>query len=98
MFGSWLSNQNKKIRSLIWVGVAAFCWAIWRCRNDIVFNKIRINSIMQVIFRGTYWMRFWAQLQRDEQAKNILSSLSKLLEVVALEQGNGGWKHPYRLF
>jgi len=51
-----------------------------------------------VIFRGTYWMRFWAQLQRDEQAKNILSSLSKLLEVVALEQGNGGWKHPYRLF
>ena len=45
MFGSWLSNQNKKIRSLIWVVVAAFCWAIWRCRNDIVFNKIRINLI-----------------------------------------------------
>jgi len=98
MFGSWISNQNKKIRSLIWVGVAAFCWTIWRCRNDIVFNKIIINSIMHVIFRGTYWMRFWAQLQRDEQAKNTLSSLSELLEVVALEQGNGGWKHPYRLF
>ena len=42
-------------------------------------------------------MRFWAQLQRDEQAKNILSSLSKLLEVVALEQAKGEWKHPYRL-
>ena len=98
MFGSWFSNQNKKIRSLIWVGVAAFCWTIWRCRNDIVFNKIIINSIMHVIFRGTYWMRFWAQLQCDEQAKNTLSSLSELLEVVALEQGNGGWKHPYRLF
>ena len=25
IFGSWLSNQNKKIRNLIWVGVAAVC-------------------------------------------------------------------------
>ena len=23
MFGSWLSNPNKKIRNLIWIGVAA---------------------------------------------------------------------------
>ena len=64
MFNSWLSNQSKKIRNVIWVWVAAICWAIWRCRNDIIFNKIKVNSILQVIFRGTYWFRFWAQLQR----------------------------------
>jgi hypothetical protein len=62
MFGSWLSNQSKKIRNLIWVGVAAVCWAIWRCRNDIIFHKVKYHSILQVIFRGTYWLRFWAQL------------------------------------
>ena len=62
MFGTWLNNQHKKTRYLIWVGVAAVCWAIWRCRNDIIFNKIKVNSILQVIFRGTYWLRFWAQL------------------------------------
>jgi hypothetical protein len=28
IFGSWLSNQSKNIRNLIWVGVAAMCWAI----------------------------------------------------------------------
>ena len=56
MFGNWLSNQSKEIRNLIWVGVAAFCWEIWRCRNDIVFNKIKINSILQVIFSGAYWL------------------------------------------
>jgi len=56
MFGTWLSNQNqnKKIRDLIWVGVAALLWAIWRYRNDYVFNKMKTNSIMQVIFRGAY--------------------------------------------
>jgi len=34
MFGGWLSNRNKWIRNLIWVGVAAIYWAMWRCRND----------------------------------------------------------------
>ena len=90
MFGSWLSNQNKKIRNLIWVVVAAVCWAIWRCRNDIIFKKIKVKSTLQVIFRGTYWLRFWSQLQRDEQTKNTLSSLSKNVEMIALELANGG--------
>ena len=82
---------------MIWVVVVAVCWAIWRCRNDIIFNKIKVNSILQVIFRGTYWLHFWSQLQRDEQAKNTLSLLSKNIEMIALELANGGWKHIYRL-
>ena len=40
---------------------------------------------MQVIFRGAYWIRFWAQLQHEEQAKDALSMMSKKLEVIALE-------------
>ena len=97
MFNSWLSNQSKKIRRVIWVGVAAICWAIWRCRNDLIFNKIKVNSVLQVIFRGTYWFRFWAQLQREEHAKNTFSSLSRLIEIVALDLVKGGCKHVYRL-
>ena len=34
MFDSWLSDQSRKIRDLIWVRVAAVCWAIWRRRNN----------------------------------------------------------------
>jgi hypothetical protein len=97
MFGSWLSNQSSKVRNLIWVGVAAVCWAIWRCRNDIIFHKIKINSILQVIFRGTYWLRFWAQLQRSEQAKDAISLISRNLETTALEMVKGGWQNIYRL-
>jgi len=77
--------------------VAAICWAIWRCRNDVIFNKMKRNFIMHVIFRGTYWLRFWAQLQRDEQAKDALSLVSKKLEMIALEISSGGWKHLFRL-
>jgi hypothetical protein len=85
LFGSWLSNQSSKVRNLIWVGVAVFCWAIWRCRNDIIFHKIKVNSILQIIFGGTYWLRFWAQLQRSEQAKDTISLISRNLETTALE-------------
>ena len=72
-------------------------WAIWGCRNDVVFNKMKSNSIMQIIFRGAYWLRYWAQLQRDETAKDVLSKISKKLEVIALEISNKGYKHLYCL-
>jgi hypothetical protein len=85
------------MKILIWVGVAALCWAIWRCQNDVIFNKLKTNSIMQVIFRGAYWLRSWSQLQRDEQGKDTLIMLSKRLKVIALDISDRGWKHLYRL-
>jgi len=38
-----------------------------------------------------------AQLQREEQAKDAFSMMSKKLEVIALEFFNKGWKHLYCL-
>jgi hypothetical protein len=97
MFGTWLSNQHKDFKPLIWVGVAAICWAIWKCRNGIVFKKTKFNSVLQVIFRGAYRLRFRAQLQRKEQAKDTLIAMRRKLEVVALQIVNGGWNNFYHL-
>jgi hypothetical protein len=30
------------------VGVAAFCWAVWLRRNEVVFQRSNFNSILQV--------------------------------------------------
>ena len=51
------------------VGAAALCWAIWRCRNDIIFNKTKYSSFIQAIFRGTYWLRLWVHLQHKDMTK-----------------------------
>jgi hypothetical protein len=40
---------------------------------------------MQFIFKGTYWMCLWAQLQHNDQAKDTLSAISRKLEVIALD-------------
>jgi hypothetical protein len=53
MFGTWLNNQHKDYKPLIWVGVAAICWAIWKCWNDIIFKKTKFNSVLQDIFKKT---------------------------------------------
>jgi hypothetical protein len=39
MFGNWLNKIEKKTKAQICVGIHALEWAIWNCRNDIVFNK-----------------------------------------------------------
>jgi hypothetical protein len=52
LFGPWLRSFSNKQRNLVLIGVAAFCWAIWISRNDIVFHKSHFISILQVMFRG----------------------------------------------
>ena len=76
MLGNWLSLYNKNERNLILVGCAALCWAIWRSRNDIIFDNVRYNSFLQAIFRGAYWLHFWAQLQHDDKPKEVFKTTS----------------------
>ena len=43
MFGNWLNEIDKVTKTQIRVGFCAIVWAIWNCRNDVVFNK-RTNT------------------------------------------------------
>jgi hypothetical protein len=58
---------------------------------------MKFNSILQVIFSGAYWLRFWAQLQCEEQAKDILIAMSRKLEIIALQFAYVGGNNFYRL-
>jgi hypothetical protein len=39
IFGSWLWGLEKDLKPLILLGVAATCWPLWLCRNDIIFRN-----------------------------------------------------------
>ena len=97
MFGTWLNTLDKKDKCSVLAGATTLCWAIWRCRNDVIFKNIRYISFMQALFRGTYWMRFWSQLQHNDGIKELFRQASMQLEVVAMEQANNGWKHNHRV-
>ena len=60
------------------MGACAILWAIWLTRNDITFNCARVSSSLQVLFRGTYWIRFWALLQKEEERPLVLEGCRTL--------------------
>jgi hypothetical protein len=65
-------------------GAAAFCWAIWITRNDAIFDKGYPKTFLQVLFRETHWLRFWALLQCSDDDKERILDAFKLLESRAM--------------
>lgn len=65
LLGNWFYGVLPRLRAQILVGVAALCWAVWLCRNDVVFNGFKANSFLQVIFRETFWAREWSLLLKE---------------------------------
>ena len=52
---------------------------------------------MHTLFRKIYWLHFLSQLQREDDTKELFRKASLMLEIIALEQANRGWKHNNRL-
>jgi len=97
LFGSWRRSFPPKFQKAILIGASAFCWAIWISRNDVIFKNSITNSPLQVIFRGTFWIRCWSILSKEEE-RTILKESSQQLEITAMEILNKfGWKFRNRI-
>ena len=98
MFGSWLNGIDKITKSYIRIGVAAFLWAIWNCRNDVVFNKTQHVHYLQVIHKALYWMHLWAFLLPSGQRGRLATGCARLTAVVrAISCQPLGWLHARRI-
>ncbi len=98
MFDGWLLGVDKKKSKLILVRASAIYWALWLTRNDMVFDKSSSISYMQVIFRATYWLRFWAQLQMCEDDRKLMKVACRRLETMVMQLlANYGWRFTNRL-
>jgi hypothetical protein len=45
MFGSWTNVIGGQLKRQL-VDVSVFCWTIWLSRNDVVFDKSPIKSLL----------------------------------------------------
>ncbi|KAF8647539.1 hypothetical protein HU200_065347 [Digitaria exilis] len=41
------------------VGLASICWAIWKARNNICFQKKKIRSPTEIICSITSFLSYW---------------------------------------
>jgi hypothetical protein len=56
LFENWLNGIDKKTKARIHIGVCALLWAIWNCKNDVIFYKASNAQFLQVIHKDTYWI------------------------------------------
>jgi hypothetical protein len=70
---------------MLLTAAATLPWAIWLTRNEVVFDKYKLKSFLQILFRGTHWLRQWAKLQRHDDRKDQMISVAQHLETSALE-------------
>ena len=98
MGSSWLQEFDKETKAKIYVGAIAICWALWISRNDVVFDKKPIITYLQVLFRGTYWCRFWGLLQRREEDIVRIKVACRTLEVSMMQIfAKHGWSFRNRI-
>jgi len=62
LFNRWCKVGGIKHNFLLLTAASA----IWISRNEVVFDKCKPKSYLQVLFRGTYWLSQWALLQHHE--------------------------------
>jgi hypothetical protein len=98
IFSTWLTGIDLRTKCLIITSASVFCRAIWISRNALVFNNISSFTYLQVLFRCTHWLKFWAQLQKDETDGVLIKNVCRRLESVVLQFCvNFGWRFSNRI-
>jgi len=77
LFIGSLQELNRKIKSQIFVGASAMCWALWLTQNDVVFDKAVAPSYLQIIFKGT--------LLQKEEDRHIMKAGCRIIETTTIE-------------
>ena len=67
LFEMWLDGLEPQITTHIRVRVCALLWAMWNCRNDVIFNIQSITILLQVIYRATAWIPMWSLVTHGSQ-------------------------------
>jgi hypothetical protein len=84
LFGSWLRWFHKDLKPLILLGAAATCWLLWLCRNDLVFEKKHVYSLLQVVYSVIHWLRTYVILQKPYTQALVQKALEQLMQTVTV--------------
>jgi len=65
------------------VGLSAVCWAIWRVRNAVCFDKKRIKTPTEIIFMTYSFLTYWVGMLKDDLKQQVIQG-AKAVKMVAL--------------
>ena len=68
LFDHWFKLGDNLHNSLLLTATSALYWTIWITQNEVIFDKSRLKTFLQVLFWGTHWLRQWARLQQRDDS------------------------------
>ncbi|WVZ82089.1 LOW QUALITY PROTEIN: hypothetical protein U9M48_029391 [Paspalum notatum var. saurae] len=96
IYAKFLWRGGSNLAGPLLTGAAAFCWALWLSRNDLTFNKCQSKTFLQVLFRGTHWLRL--RDTRTDDMKIDIVRTCRSLESAAMELfASHGWPFMFRI-
>jgi len=71
---------------------------MWLTKIEVVFDKCQLKTFLHVLFRGTHWLRHWAQLQLCNYNKEHIHQVCQELEAVTTQLfASFGWSNNVRI-
>jgi hypothetical protein len=92
LFETWINGVDVETAKHIRVGVCALLWAIWNCRNDLVFNRTTNINFLQVIFRATTLIRMWSLLTPMDARERMVTGSIRWETVARAIFNRFGWR------
>jgi mannosylglycoprotein endo-beta-mannosidase len=83
-FWVWVDRYMHNYKKVHMVGLSAICWAVWKSRNAIHFEKKAIRSPTEIICLASSLLIYWAGLQKDESTKQALEAGAEAMKETAL--------------
>lgn len=76
-------------------GLAAICWASWKCRNKTCFDKKKLKSLIEIIIHSCSYITYWAGLYNEDFQGRVLEGVQVLLacahQVMARSSSPPSW-------
>ena len=84
----------------LYVWVTTICWALWRTRNDVHFEKEKkkIGSPAESLFSLSFYFLYWAELQPEGDRKKLEDGAMVLKEVAPLAELSGDQRGSWPLW
>ena len=90
----WAKTFGKEERGLVWIGISAICWTIWKLRNSVIFDNNRVNDPCVPVNLLLKNLHDWNLLQKNPIRNKMMEAGLKQIGVVAEEvfRAAHGWR------
>jgi hypothetical protein len=80
-YRQWIQNLVPNGKAIHHFGFAVICWALWKCRNKVVFEKKLIKHPAEIALHACAFMSYWAGLFTLELQVNVAAGVDTILAI-----------------